>query len=154
MDNLDDIDRAIINELQNNPQVDMENLKNTLNHNLGRKLSISTIYHRRNKLLESGVIKECFVPDYSKVGKETLCFIAVKFEGHDDNILDSFTHIPEIMEVHAVGGQYDVFLKVRGESIQDIANLVFKIRTEHHMVKTTEIFIVLRSHKETGNVWV
>ncbi len=154
MAGLDDIDRALINELMNNPRVDMEELKNIVNGRLHRNLSISTIYQRRNKLFESGLLREVLAPDYGRVGKSTLCFIGVKFSGHDEHILEEFTKIPEVMEVHAVGGQYDVFLKVRGSDIENIANLVFRIRTDYPIVKATEIFIALRTKKETLSVGV
>jgi len=149
---LDDIDREIINELQKNPYIDMEDLRDIVNNNLNRRLSISTIYHRKGKLIEGGILKEAFIPDYNKIGKATLCFIAIKFDGHDERILEEFTKIPNVMEAHAIGGQYDVFLKVRGRDIREIANLVFRIRSDYSIVKTTEIFVVLKTEKETQSI--
>lgn len=146
---IDEIDKAIINELQRDGSIDMKSLRDRVNKNLGRRLSVSTIYHRNSRLLEDGVIRKSFIPDYDRVGKSTMAFIAVKFEGHDEEIFRKLSDIRGVMEVHAVGGQYDVFLKVRAGSIHEVADLVFKIRTEFDIVKATEIFIVLKSEKET-----
>lgn len=146
---LDEIDIALINELQLNPDIDIEELRDRINSKLNRKLSTSTIYHRRSKLLEKGILKKAYIPDYEKIGKPTLAFIAIKFDGHDDEMLRKLTEFPGVMEVHAVSGHYDVFLKVRTRNIEELANLVFRIRTENILVKSTEIFVNLRTEKET-----
>jgi len=149
---IDVIDREIINQLQDNPEIDMEELKDQINHNLNRRLSISTIYHRKSKLLENNTLRIEYAPDYMKINKGTLCFIAIKFEGHDEHIFQSFKEMNNVLEVHAIGGQYDAFLKVRAQSIQEIADFVFRIRTDYPQVKTTEIFVALKTVKETLSI--
>ena len=151
---LDEIDRELINQLQNNPEIDIEELRDIINHNLNRRLSISTIYHRKNKLLDNKILRSEYAPDYLRINKATLCFIALKFEGHEENIFQQLREMNNVMEVHAVGGQYDAFLKVRGRDIHEIADLVFQIRTDYPIVKTTEIFFVLKTEKETLSIGI
>jgi|GEM_PF-4784680 len=153
-DQLDDIDRELINQLQNNPEIDIEELRDIINHNLNRRLSISTIYHRKNKLLDNKILRSEYAPDYRIINKATLCFIALKFEGHDENIFQQLKQMNNVMEVHAIGGQYDAFLKVRGGDIHEIADLVFQIRTDYPIVKTTEIFFALKTEKETLSIGI
>lgn len=146
---MDEIDQAIVNELQENPNLTVKDLCARVNVRLRKTLSPSTVYYRKNKLVDSGVLKCTFVPNYDEIGKSTLAFIAMKLEGHDEAIFKDIARLKGVMEVHAIGGPYDGLVKLRGEDIHEIANLVFYLRSQFKLIKATETFVVLRTEKET-----
>lgn len=108
---LDDLDRAILRELQSNAR-----LSNTeLAERVG--LSPSPCWQRVKRLEESGYIEAyAAVLNQKHLGKPDTVIVEVTLEKHDDEVLDKFgralTDLPEVLEAYLTTGEYDYFVKV------------------------------------------
>jgi DNA-binding Lrp family transcriptional regulator len=88
-----------------------------------------TVHERIRKLKEKGVIKRFTIMlDHSKVGKPTTAFVLVSYDPHQQitqrKLAERLAKLDEVYEVHILAGEWDLLLKVRGESIEGIGRLV------------------------------
>jgi len=88
----------------------------------------STVYDKIKRLREDGVIKKfTIVPDYSKLGTPVTAFILAKYihskRDTQRKVAEEIAKLPGVYEVHLISGQWDILIKARGESIEDIGRL-------------------------------
>ena len=120
---IDKKDVTILTELK-------KNSRNTTK-NIGKIVKIPriTVHDRIKKMVDNGIIKSfTVIPDYKKIGLSSKVFIFVSFL-HSANISQRelakrIAKLPGIFEVHIISGEYDLLLKVRGESLEKIGKLV------------------------------
>lgn len=111
---------------------------------IARELDIprATVHDRIVKMEQKGVIRKfTAVPDYSKLGMGVSAFILVQFEPEGGmsqrETADEIATIPGIYEVHMISGEYDMLLKVRGASMEEIGMLVIdKLREVKGVART------------------
>lgn len=89
----------------------------------------ATVHDRIVKMEQKGVIKKyTAVPDYAQLGLGVTAFILVQFEPEKGvsqrETADEIALLPGIFEVHMISGEYDMILKVRGSSMEDVGRLV------------------------------
>jgi Lrp/AsnC family leucine-responsive transcriptional regulator len=120
---LDEKDSSILEELM------MDSRKTT--KAIARELGIprATVHDRIVKMEQKHIIKKyTAVPDYSQLGLGVMSFILVQFESEKGlsqrDTADDIASIPGIFEVHMISGEYDMLLKVRGSSMEEIGKLV------------------------------
>ncbi len=106
---------------------DSRNTTKAIARNLG--IPRATVHDRIVKMEQKGVIKKyTAIPDYSKLGLGVTAFILVQFESEKGvsqrDTADEIALIPGIFEVHMISGEYDMILKVRGSSMEDVGRLV------------------------------
>lgn len=120
---LDEKDSSILEELM------MDSRKTT--KAIARELGIprATVHDRIVKMEQKHIIKKyTTVPDYSQLGLGVIAFILVQFESEKGlsqrDTADDIASISGIFEVHMISGEYDMLLKVRGSSMEEIGKLV------------------------------
>jgi len=120
---LDEKDTSILEEL-------MTDARKTTKA-IARELDIprATVHDRIVKMEQKHVIKKyTAVPDYSQLGLGVIAFILVQFEAEKGlsqrDTADDIASIPGIFEVYMISGEYDILLKVRGSSMEEIGKLV------------------------------
>lgn len=89
----------------------------------------ATVHDRIVKMEQKGIIRRyTAVPDYAKLGLGVTAFILVQFEPEKGisqrDTADEIALLPGIYEVHMISGEYDMILKVRGSSMEDVGRLV------------------------------
>ena len=57
-------------------------------------------------------------------------------KGAEDNILDSFKSIPEVVYAYKVDKAYDIVIKVESESLEKFASAIAAIRTAPGLLNT------------------
>lgn len=108
---LDDLDRAILRELQNDARLSNAELAERVG------LSASPCWQRVKRLEDNGYI-EAYVAvlDQKLLGMPETVIIEVTLERHDDEVLEKFgralTDLPEVLEAYLTTGEYDYFVKV------------------------------------------
>jgi len=108
---LDDLDRAILRELQNDARLSNTDLAQRVG------LSPSPCWQRVKRLEENGYI-EAYVAvlNQKQLGMPETVIIEVTLEKHDDEVLERFgralTELPEVLEAYLTTGEYDYFVKV------------------------------------------
>jgi len=120
---LDEKDSAILEEL-------MKDARKTTKA-IARELDIprATAHDRIVKMEQKKIIKKyTAVPDYAQLGLGVTAFILVQFESEKGvsqrDTAEEIALLPGIFEVHMISGEYDMILKVRGSSMEEIGKLV------------------------------
>ena len=120
---LDEKDSAILEEL-------MKDSRKTTKA-IAKELDIprATVHDRIVKMEQKEIIRRyTAVPDFSQLGIGVTAFILVQFgpqEGLSQReTAEEISDLKGIYEVHMISGEYDMLLKVRGSSMEDIGGLV------------------------------
>jgi len=120
---LDKKDQMILNELKKNSRNSTKNIAKNI------QIPRVTVHDRIQKLKEKGVIKRFSTSiDYKKIGLSTEVFIFVSFLPNTNisqrELAKRISKIKSISEVHIISGEYDLLIKARGESLEQIGKLV------------------------------
>ncbi len=139
---VDDIDRALIAELQR----DAGQAYAALGKAVG--LSAGAAHERVRKLRERGVIRHTTVDvDPAALGRGVLAFVMVDSSAWMGDAAASFAAIPEIQEAHIIAGAASVLVKVRTattEQLQDVLRRLYAIEG----VSGTQATVVLETFFE------
>ena len=126
---LDDKDYLILNELKRNARNSTKQI--ALNVDIPRV----TVHDRIQKMIKNNIIKKfTFLPNYEKLGLNITVFVFVASNPYESKIsiskiAEEIKSFPGVFEVHIVSGEYDILLKIRGKSFDDVGkNTVAKIR--------------------------
>jgi Lrp/AsnC family leucine-responsive transcriptional regulator len=101
----------------------------------------STISDRINKMLREGVIKRfTAVPDYPKLGLGVKAYILVSFRSDGINqhqLAEQIADMESVYEVSLISGEWDIIVKVRASSVEEVGSFVIdKLRTMKGVEKT------------------
>ncbi|MFD8543168.1 Lrp/AsnC family transcriptional regulator [Streptomyces sp. NPDC059649] len=139
---MDDIDRALIAELQR----DATQAYAALGKAVG--LSAGAAHDRVRKLRERGVIRHTTVDvDPAALGQGVLAFVMVDSSAWMGDASDAFAAIAEIQEAHIIAGAASVLVKVRTattEQLQDVLRRLYAIEG----VSGTQATVVLETFFE------
>lgn len=133
---IDKKDELILAELKKNARNSTKAIAAAIN------LPRVTVHDRMQKMMSNGIIKSFHVSlDYGKIGLTSKVFIFVSFlpnpEMSQRQLAKHIAQLPGIYEVHIISGEYDLLLKVRGVSLEDIGKLVVdKLRQMKGVGKT------------------
>lgn len=108
---LDDMDRAILSELQTDSSIS--------NVELARRISLSppAVHARIKRLVDLGFIQRYVaLLDREKMGYDLLCLVNVTLQVHQMQHIEGFrtavANMPEVLECYFVTGEFDYLLKV------------------------------------------
>ncbi|MER6089636.1 Lrp/AsnC family transcriptional regulator [Streptomyces bluensis] len=139
---MDDVDRALIAELQR----DATQAYATLGKAVG--LSAGAAHDRVRKLRERGVIRRTTVDvDPTALGRGVLAFVMVDSSAWMGDATESFAAVPEIQEAHIIAGTASVLVKVRTattDQLQDVLRRLYTIEG----VSGTQATVVLETFFE------
>jgi DNA-binding Lrp family transcriptional regulator len=146
--NLDDIDLAILRELQRDGRISNVELARRIN------LSPPATHARVKRLDEEGFIRQYVaLLDQEKLGYELTCFLSVSLQLHQHEELATFHsaihEIPEVLECYHLTGEYDYLLKVVIRSRQDLQRLIVNRLTPLAGVARIYTSLVLSDVKAT-----
>lgn len=137
---LDKIDKQILTLIQRDAGLSVGALAELVN------ISKSACWRRMQKFEQEGIIKQrTTVLDPKKLGLKLVVFISLKTNKHSQQWSEKFKRtvelIPEVMEVHRMGGDVDYLVKAIVEDISDYDNLYQKlIKTE--LLEVTAGFVM------------
>lgn len=120
---LDETDRRILKELQQNPSLTMVEL--------GEKVGLShtPCWRRLRRMEENDVIKgKQYLLNAEAIGYEVIvfCFIKIK-EHHRDALLqfeESAALLREVLQCYSISGDYDYLLRVVAKNVKDYESVV------------------------------
>ncbi|RLF27979.1 MAG: Lrp/AsnC family transcriptional regulator [Thermoplasmata archaeon] len=119
----DEKDKIILQELKKNSRRPTKNIATDIG------IPRVTVHDRIQKMIKNGVIKKfTAIPNYKKIGFPTMVFILVSFLSNPNvsqrELAKRIAKLPGVYEVHIISGEYDLLLKVRGKSLEEIGKLV------------------------------
>jgi Lrp/AsnC family leucine-responsive transcriptional regulator len=116
---LDDIDRAILRELQADGRIS--------NLDLSRRIDLSppATHARVRRLERAGLIRGYVaIVDRELAGFDLLCFVSISMQVHQYQHIERFRAVihemPEVLECHHLTGEYDYLLKVALKNRRDL----------------------------------
>ena len=119
---------------------------------LGKRLGISSsgVHKRIKKLVDAGVIKKFVaIVDPQVIGKKLKAFIGVSTApGTCGGVISQLSKRPEVLEIHEVAGEHDLFLKLITEDTLKLNELLHEI-DRIPGVSSSRTLIVLKTEKET-----
>jgi len=130
---LDDMDLKIIEMLRNDGRASYKELAEKLG------VGVATVYTRVKKLERLGVIKGyTAIIDEAKLGKTITGYIGLEIRPADTNkVLEELLKMNEVVEVATVTGAFDILVKVKVKSLDELWNFIY--------VKTTRIKEILKT---------
>lgn len=140
--NLDDVDRAIIEQLQ----VDGRTPYTRLAAAVG--LSEAAVRQRVQRLVESGVMQVVAVTDPLMLGLRRMAMIGVRTEGDTSTIAEKLRDFDDIDYLVITAGSFDLLLEVVVRDDGALLELTNRIRSVPG-VRATETFIYLDLVKQT-----
>jgi Lrp/AsnC family leucine-responsive transcriptional regulator len=138
------LDEDIIRELRINARQSWREL--------AKKLDVSpvTIMNRIRALEVDGVIRGYTVKlDYKKMGLELASFVGITVSGTDyDAVANHLLDTPEVSEVYATTGEFDLIAFFRAKNIDGFARIVQSIYKQHGVKTATYIAVALKENYE------
>ena len=139
---LDDTDRAIIVELQQDGRLPYTKL----GHAVG--LSEAAVRQRVQRLIDSGVMQVVAVTDPLSLGLRRVAMIGIRVEGDSTHIADKVGALGDVDYVVITAGSFDILIEVVVEDDEALLELIGRVRSIPG-VRSTESFIYLRLAKQT-----
>ncbi len=139
----------IMSELMQNSKMSLKEMSTKLN------LPKSTIHSRIKRLEELGVIKNYSIfPDYKKIGVDLTAFIMISYSKEDgveqEDLARTICQLPHVQEVHIVAGEWDLIVKVRMRSIEELAVFTVKRLKDIKGVGSSLTYVSLQTVKDTS----
>lgn len=144
---LDKIDLRLLEELKKNAR---ENIA-TLSKKLG--IPRTTVHYRIKKLVEEGIIEKFTIkPNYKKLNLGTTAFILARYDPDSGftqrEVAERIANINGVYEVHIIAGEWDLLIKVRASSAEDIGKIVIDKLREIKGVDQTVTMVSFVTVKE------
>jgi len=133
---MDERDFAIIERLRENARKRVSEISKEVG------LPRTTVSERIKKMVKEGVIRKFTVMlNYEKLGKPITAFILVSFLPNprisQRELAREIARIKDVHEVYIISGEWDLLLKVRGSSMEEIGHLILdKLRGMEGVGKT------------------
>jgi len=139
---VDDIDRAIIEQLQTDGRISYTRLGAAIG------LSEAAARQRVQRLMDSDVIQVVAVTNPLVLGYRRMAMIGVRTEGPTDGIAAALERFPDIEYLVVTAGSFDIMCEVVVQDDTTLLNLTNRIRAVPG-VNNTETFIYLSLVKQT-----
>jgi DNA-binding Lrp family transcriptional regulator len=145
---IDDIDRAILRELQADGRL--------TNLDLSRRIDLSppATHARVRRLERTGLIRGYVaIVDRESAGFDLLCFVSVGMQVHQYQHIERFRarirEMPEVLECHHLTGEYDYLLKVALRNRRELERFAVEKLTPIPGVARIHTSLVLTEVKAT-----
>jgi Lrp/AsnC family transcriptional regulator, leucine-responsive regulatory protein len=118
------------------------------------ELPRATVQERLRKMVESGVIRRFVaIPDYSKIGRQVMAYVFVAFSNEGGlsqrKLAEEISRTRGVYEVSVISGEWDMLLKVRADSVEEIGRLVVDRLRAMKGVEKTETCVSFQTIKES-----
>ncbi|MDI3474507.1 MAG: Lrp/AsnC family transcriptional regulator, regulator for asnA, asnC and gidA [Thermococcaceae archaeon] len=142
---LDDLDRMILQVLQENGRVSYSEIARRL------KVPESTVRMRVNRLVERGIIRKfAALINPFKAGYSIVAFIAVDAEpSRVKEVTEKLSKLPEVDVLGIATGAHDILMQVTVRNLQELESFLIEKLGKIEGIKSTETSI-LTSVKKWG----
>jgi len=114
------------------------------------EISDATVHIRVRRLLAAGILRKFTIAtDNVLLGYDHLAFIGINInEGSGDEVIASLSQLDEILELHEIYGQFDLLLKIRAKSLEEMREIVANKIGKVPQITEAELMTVLKTIKE------
>lgn len=141
MRGLDDIDRALLTRLRDDGRASVSALAQELH------VARGTVQTRLGRLLAEGVIRRFTIeldPDHEQQTVRAVTTVRLQ-SVTTTTVARALLRIPEVAEVHATNGSWDLVAELRAETLEDLDRALVELRAVRG-VSNTETSILLRTY--------
>jgi Lrp/AsnC family transcriptional regulator for asnA, asnC and gidA len=139
---LDDVDRAIIEQLQQDGRMPYTKLGAAVG------LSEAAVRQRVQRLVDGAVVQIVGVTDPLSLGLRRMAMVGIRCEGDTSAVAERLSSFAEVAYVVVTAGSFDIVVEVVVRDDEDFLDLVNRIRRVEG-VRSTESFVYLRIEKQT-----
>ncbi|MFT7592389.1 MAG: Lrp/AsnC family leucine-responsive transcriptional regulator [bacterium] len=149
--NLDDIDKLILNFLQDDGKLTAKLLAEKIG------LTQTPVYERIRKLERLGVIRKYVaLINPESVSKELVIFMNLTLKDHGiglrDRFLEKVSALPEVTELYHTSGVYDFLAKVRVRDVHEYKDFLVEKMGKIDNVKDVVSHVVLEEIKRSTKI--
>lgn len=114
------------------------------------EISDATVHIRVRRLLAAGILRKFTIAtDNVLLGYDHLAFVGINInEGSADEVIASLSQLDEILELHEIYGQFDLLLKIRAKSLEEMREIVANKIGKVPQITEAELMTVLKTIKE------
>ncbi|MEM2856250.1 MAG: Lrp/AsnC family transcriptional regulator [Candidatus Nitrosocaldaceae archaeon] len=140
MSKIDELDLKLLNELMEDANISVPKLSKKINVNA------SVIYSRIKRLVRLGLIKKFTIA----INDEALGFNVKAISGANidakkrESVLKALNDIPEIEEIIEVTGRFDILIRLRARTLDEMYSIMSDKIGNIDGVNKTETFIEMR----------
>jgi len=118
------------------------------------QISDATVHMRVRRLAAAGIIRRFTIATDSRLlGYGHLAFMGINTkEGSADEVTDRLSRFDEILEIHEIHGRFDLLLKVRARSLEEMRDIVVNKIRRLPQITDAELMAVLTTTKEEQSV--
>ena len=139
---LDDIDKAIIRELQSDGRMAYTRLAPMVG------LSQAATRQRVQRLVESGVMQIVAVTDPLKLGFKVQAIVGICADGDLRTLAATIASMPEVDYLVTTAGRFDLLAEVVCEDVEELERLLNEQLRRLPGVRSLESFLFLELNKE------
>jgi len=149
---IDDTDKKILAELQENGRITTKELASKLH------LTNTPIYERVKKLEKSGIInKYSAILNPKEIDRGMIIFLMVQLKSHTKDVVAEFQNavlsLPEVMEFYYISGNYDSLLKVMVKDMEEFkVFLEDKMAGFEHVTHFQSVFVISGENKTAFDI--
>jgi DNA-binding Lrp family transcriptional regulator len=138
---MDEKDMLIVEELRKNGREPTKAIAERLD------IPRATVHERIRRMVKTGIIKRFTAQiDYGKLDLGTTAFILLSFTSRtsasQEGLAKEISKIPNVFEVHIISGEWDLLVKARARSVEELGNLVVnRLRGLDGVEKTLTCFV-------------
>lgn len=117
-------------------------------------MSDATVHMRVKRLMASGIIRSFTISTDSRMlGYSHLAFMGINIrQGCADEIVGFLSKQDEIIEVHEIHGRFDILLKIRARSLEEMRDIIVNKVRQLPQISEAELMTVLKTVKEEQSV--
>ena len=133
---IDEKDKRILEELAKDARLPTKRIAANLD------IPRVTVHTRIEKMKQEGIIKKfTILKDFTKIGLPVTAFVFVAYNPQDNitqqQVAEKISQMENVFDVHLISGEWDMLVKLRGESLVQIGKIVLDdIRTLKGVAKT------------------
>lgn len=118
------------------------------------EISDATVHMRVKRLMASGIIRNFTISTDSRLlGYSHLAFMGINIQqGCADEIVGFLSKQDEILEVHEIHGRFDILLKIKARSLEEMREIIVKKVRQLPQISEAELMTVLKTIKEEQSV--
>ena len=144
---LDEKDRSILEQLMNDGRKSVVEIASELN------IPRATVQERIRRMIADNVIKKfTAILDYSRIGKDVTAYIFVSFSRESNvsqrTVAEEIARMSEVYEVSLISGEWDIILKARAGSVEEIGKLVIDRLRMMKGIEKTQTCVRFQTIKE------
>lgn len=114
------------------------------------EISDATVHIRVRRLRAAGILRKFTIStDNALLGYDHLAFIGINISrGTSEEVIVALSPLDEILELHELYGEFDLLLKVRARSLEQMRDIVVNRLGKIPQITEAQLMTVLKTTKE------